>query len=89
MQEREAVAVNGLLMILVDLALLGGGIWLLVAKAADLQVWHVVLGVLLIVVGVLVATGFLVNDPNISKVVLFFGRYLGTISRNGCGGPGR
>ncbi len=83
MQEREAVAVNGLLMILVDLALLGGGIWLLVANAADLQVWHVVLGVLLIVVGVLVATGFLVNDPNISKVVLFFGRYLGTISRNG------
>ena len=83
MQEREAVAVNGLLMILVDLALLGGGIWLLVANAADLQVWHVVLGVLLIVVGVLIATGFLVNDPNISKVVLFFGRYLGTISRNG------
>ena len=83
MQEREGFAVNGLLMILVDLALLGGGIWLLVANAADLQVWQVVLGVLLIVVGVLVATGFLVNDPNISKVVLFFGRYLGTINRNG------
>jgi regulator of protease activity HflC (stomatin/prohibitin superfamily) len=83
MQEREGFAVNGLLMILVDLALLGGGIWLLVANAADLQVWQIVIGVLLIAAGVLVATGFLVNDPNIAKVVLFFGRYLGTINRNG------
>jgi regulator of protease activity HflC (stomatin/prohibitin superfamily) len=83
MQEREGFAVKGLLMILVDLALLGGGIWLLAANAGDLQVWQLVSGVLLIVVGALVATGFLINDPNISKVVLFFGRYLGTISRNG------
>jgi regulator of protease activity HflC (stomatin/prohibitin superfamily) len=83
MKEREGFAVNGLLMLLIDLALLGGGIWLLVANAADLEVWQIVTGVLLIVAGVVVATGFLVNDPNISKVVLFFGRYLGTVSRNG------
>jgi hypothetical protein len=35
-----------------------------------------------IVVGVM-ASGFVINPPNIAKVVTFFGRYLGTVRRNG------
>ena len=29
------------------------------------------------------ASGFVINPPNIAKVVTFFGRYLGTVRRNG------
>jgi regulator of protease activity HflC (stomatin/prohibitin superfamily) len=83
MEEREGLAVNGWLMVVVDLALFAIGAWLLVVFSGDAQAWVLVAAIGVLVVAVLVVTGFLINEPNISKVVLFFGRYVGTVKRNG------
>ena len=40
-------------------------------------------GIVVVVVGGVMASGFVINPPNIAKVVTFFGRYLGTVRRNG------
>jgi regulator of protease activity HflC (stomatin/prohibitin superfamily) len=55
--------------------------------AADQQirVWAIVLGGWGLFKTVLTCTGFTIVQPNESKVVTFFGRYLGTIKRNGWG----
>ena len=37
----------------------------------------------MVAVGGVIASGFVINPPNIVKVVTFFGRYLGTVRRNG------
>jgi regulator of protease activity HflC (stomatin/prohibitin superfamily) len=63
--------------------LLSGGGWLIFRYTQDGQGGSLWGGVVLLVLGLAVATGFLINPPNISKVITFFGRYLGTIRRNG------
>jgi regulator of protease activity HflC (stomatin/prohibitin superfamily) len=84
MEEREGLAVNGWLMVLVDLALFAAGAWLVVLYAGDdNQVVLLVAAIAVLVVAAVVATGFVVNDPNVSRVVIFFGRYVGTVKRNG------
>jgi len=42
-----------------------------------------------IVVGVLVASSLMIVQPGQTKVVRFFGTYVGTIRRADCGGPCR
>jgi regulator of protease activity HflC (stomatin/prohibitin superfamily) len=81
--ERVALAFNGWLMLVLDLAVLAGGTAVVIAGASGSQPALIASGVVLLVVGAIGATGFLINAPNISKVVTFFGRYLGTIKRNG------
>ena len=83
MQEREGLAVNGWTMVLVDAGLIGGGIGLLIMSTNGGGAWLLVVAIALLALGLLVLTGFLINDPNIAKVVVFFGRYLGTVTRNG------
>jgi regulator of protease activity HflC (stomatin/prohibitin superfamily) len=84
MEEREGLAINGWMMVLVDLALFATGVWLVVLYAGDdNQVVLLVAAVTVLVVAAVVATGFVVNDPNLSRVVVFFGRYVGTVKRNG------
>ncbi|GAJ41370.1 SPFH domain-containing protein [Saccharococcus caldoxylosilyticus] len=55
------------------------------AAAALLSVWHeqIVVAALLLVVAVVFATGVTIVQPNQAKVVIFFGRYLGTIRDSG------
>ena len=60
---------------------------------AILFVWVVVLGVAALmwpplaipvrVIGLLVASGFTIVQPNESRVITFFGRYMGTVRQNG------
>jgi regulator of protease activity HflC (stomatin/prohibitin superfamily) len=84
MEEREGLAVNGWLVVLVDLALFATGAWLVVLYAGEgNQVALLVAAIAVLVVAAVVATGFVVNDPNLSRVVIFFGRYVGTVKRNG------
>ena len=80
MNERPTAALSGWLMGGIWLALAAGSAWLyLVAQVrAPLLatvVWSVFLAVWL--------TGFAMVQPNQSKVVLLFGRYLGTVRRIG------
>src|SRR5690606_16391581 len=67
---------NGYLMLFVCLALLFGGIaGIFITKAA----WFV----FLIVLFIFMSAGFVMVQPNGSRVLLLFGKYIGTIKKNG------
>ncbi|SMS14671.1 Membrane protease family protein BA0301 [Levilactobacillus zymae] len=76
--EKNVFHINGYLGLIIVLALLiAGGYCLLLAGGA------MVLGVLLIVIAVLAASSLTIISPNQSKVLTFFGRYIGTIREAG------
>ncbi|KAA2216411.1 MULTISPECIES: SPFH domain-containing protein [Maribacter] len=71
--EKNYSPINGYVMILVVLGLIIGGIALL----------RIYLGIFLIVLAVLSLGGFVLVNPNGSRVLLLFGKYVGTIKKNG------
>lgn len=75
MVEKKAWALNGYLALVIILALLAGGIALLVQEAY--------LGILPVVIGVILLTGIVVVQPNKSYALIFFGNYLGTVRKPG------
>jgi regulator of protease activity HflC (stomatin/prohibitin superfamily) len=85
MNEKTAISVNGWLMLAVDVALLAGGVRLVFDFAEDEKVSTLWLSIAVLLLAGIVASGFVMNQPNIAKVVTFFGRYLGTVRRNGLG----
>lgn len=74
--EREFNPKSGYLMLLVFLLLLAGTITALVVTEVA---WYV-LGFAAVI---LIAPGFIVVNPNESAVLILFGKYMGTIRRNG------
>lgn len=76
--EKNVFHINGYLGLIIVLALLiVGGYCLLLAGGA------MVLGILLIVIAILAASSLTIIGPNQSKVLTFFGRYIGTIREAG------
>ena len=75
MIEKKAWAVNGYLALLLVLALLIGGIALLLQ-----DIW---LGISLPIIAIILCSGITVVQPNKSKALVFFGSYLGTIREPG------
>jgi regulator of protease activity HflC (stomatin/prohibitin superfamily) len=83
MRERSGLAINGWAALVIDLGILAAGIWLLVRSIETGEMsttWNAV--ATLLAAGT-IASGFTVNPPNIARVVTFFGRYVGTVRRNG------
>ncbi|MGH3926202.1 MAG: SPFH domain-containing protein [Pseudonocardiaceae bacterium] len=80
MQERKALAVPGALM--VGAVLLLQGVTVGVFVNAD-RVSGFVLGGLLELVTLVLASGLVIVTPNHARVVTFLGRYLGTVRANG------
>ncbi len=81
-QEREAFKLNGFIMLLVALlvlVLMGITIWLAYVTTPVLFV----LSVLLFLVELLILIGFVMIQPNDSRVLTFFGKYAGSIKENG------
>lgn len=75
-QEKIITPANGYLMLFVSLALLFGGIaGIFITKTG----WFV----LLIVLFIFMSVGFVMVQPNGSRVLLLFGKYIGTIKKNG------
>jgi len=70
--DREAWSVGGFPLLFV---------WLATMAAAALLLWPLIIPIAII--GVLFASGFTVIQPNESRVVTFFGRYVGTLRKNG------
>jgi regulator of protease activity HflC (stomatin/prohibitin superfamily) len=83
MRERSGLSSNGWLVLVLDVALFGAGAWLVYQFTEDSSQTSLWLGVVALLLGGIVASGFVINPPNIAKVVTFFGRYLGTVRRNG------
>ncbi|MCP3774713.1 SPFH domain-containing protein [Paenibacillus sp. MZ04-78.2] len=77
MKERKAWVMNGFLGLLLVLALVGGGLFLLITKASP------ALGIVLIVLSVLPLSSLTVIQPNQAMVVTFFGSYAGTLRESG------
>lgn len=75
MKERPANCFPGFLPLLVSLALVAGGIWL-VNRQPFAAPWILILGILGL-------KGLLVVSPNEGRVLTFFGKYTGSIRENG------
>ena len=67
---------NGYLMLLIVLILFFGGITMSIVQETPLYIP-------VIVIGFISFFGFILVNPNTSKVVLLFGKYIGTIKQNG------
>ncbi|MCC6687103.1 MAG: SPFH domain-containing protein [Fimbriimonadaceae bacterium] len=83
MDERKGRTLPGAFILVVDLLLILGGLGLLIWGAQNQIKGGVLIGLLSMIVGFLVACGFLVIEPNGSKVLILFGSYKGTVKAAG------
>lgn len=85
--ERRAWAVRGFLALFATLAVLGVAVWRFVAAGLDdgagAPVAEIVSGMLALVLAVLLVTPLVVIQPGETRVIQFFGRYIGTVRRTG------
>jgi regulator of protease activity HflC (stomatin/prohibitin superfamily) len=75
-EEKIIVPANGYLMLLVFLVLFFGSI-------AAIIIYETILPVITIVLSIILAIGFIMVQPNNSRVLLLFGKYVGTVKKNG------
>lgn len=75
MIEKKAWAVNGYFALILILALIIGGIALVIQEN--------LMGIPMIILAIILASGILVVQPNKSYALVFFGSYLGTIRQPG------
>jgi regulator of protease activity HflC (stomatin/prohibitin superfamily) len=86
MRERNAIAIPGLLMVAVVFALFVAAAYLLIISLGggdEPSAGAVIGSVVLITLGVIASSGFVVIQPNQAAVVVFLGSYLGTVHRSG------
>jgi regulator of protease activity HflC (stomatin/prohibitin superfamily) len=81
--EKPASKVNGFAMLLISILLLALDIYLFVVgvQSRDPQFLWIFIPVILIIV--LLLSGFIVVQPNDSRVIIFFGKYTGTVRHSG------
>ncbi|CCQ97294.1 Band 7 protein [[Clostridium] ultunense Esp] len=90
MKEKEAWRVNGFLGLLLFFILVIAGaliLWKGIRFAMDeevtMAVLGIVLGILIIFVGLFIATGLFIVQPNHGVVLTFFGKYIGSVREAG------
>ncbi|MCT1905179.1 SPFH domain-containing protein [Oceanobacillus sojae] len=76
MQERKAWSINGILGIGLIIVLLALGVF-------GIYQTYFVLGVVLILIAAILISGITIVQPNQSIVVIFLGKYMGTVRREG------
>lgn len=82
MQERKALAANGVLVVIVLVAVVAGAVLLSIrALNAGGRGW--IAGIVAVVLAAIASTGITIIAPKHSRVVTFFGKYLGTVRANG------
>lgn len=88
-RERSIGVLNGWMMLLVNLLLLGLGIWLLVTSIRDEEffgdgtLWARWIGVGLVLLVVVSFAGHFTLQPNEARVLILFGDYRGTVRTSG------
>ncbi|MEN8836239.1 MAG: SPFH domain-containing protein, partial [Polaribacter sp.] len=75
-EEKIIKPANGYIMLLVVLVLFFGGITMSIIQQTPLYIP-------VIIIGFFGFFGFILVNPNTSKVILLFGKYVGTIKANG------
>ncbi|MCM5527201.1 SPFH domain-containing protein [Parasegetibacter sp. NRK P23] len=79
--EKLVKPVSGYLALLLSLLALGAGIYMMTLfRSGVTYVW---LGVFLFILFGFLAKGIMVVNPNHSRVMVFFGKYVGTVKENG------
>lgn len=85
--ERIAWSIGGFLPAIVAAAALIGSVWAFIVlgttRADGPPGWVIALGVIAILLAVLIASSLAIVQPGATKVVQFFGRYVGTVRRSG------
>lgn len=76
MNERKAWTINGVLGVILVLALLIAGTALLIQE-------NFITGIIILTVGLIASSGIFVVQPNKAYALVFFGRYVGTIRESG------
>ncbi|MGJ7031589.1 SPFH domain-containing protein [Niabella hirudinis] len=79
--EKILKPMSGFLALVIALAVIGGGIYLLVN--AEGQVVSLAGGILLVLLGIFFIKGLMIIQPNHSRVLNFFGKYVGSVKDNG------
>ncbi len=75
--EKSFQPYSGYTFLLLIAALLGLGIFSITRE------WHAALITLPVLTAILIATGFFFINPNSSRVITLFGKYIGTVKQNG------
>ena len=85
MKERAALAVSGWGILVLDIAIfaLAARAFVTAFTGETISEWAIVAGVLLTFAGGIIASGFTQLEPNIARVIIFIGRYAGTVRRTG------
>lgn len=83
MKEKSATKMNGFLMLFILLALIVLEIYLFVdmIRTQNLQIFWIFIP--LIILMIILISGFIVVQPNDSRVLIFFGKYIGTVRDSG------
>jgi len=79
LKEKNVLKINGFLLILLVLVMLGTAGYL-IFNLSFLP------GTILLILGAIFASGLVIVQPNEAKVIIFFGSYIGTIRENGLWG---
>src|SRR5207245_7416521 len=82
-REKQATAGSGGLMVVLLLALIPAALWVLAHALRAGSGWGVAGGVLLLVLDALGWAGLVIVNPNEARVLVLFGRYDGTLRREG------
>jgi regulator of protease activity HflC (stomatin/prohibitin superfamily) len=81
--ERLIGGKSGWTMVTVSIVALVGGFLVFVVAVTERQGWWSILALVVGITGVFLLPGLFVNQPNQSRVVNLFGRYVGTVRENG------
>ena len=79
----KGMALSGFLMLFVFFLLCGAAAWLFAALLPVHEAAGIVGGLVLILAALILLCGFIKVEPNEARVVMFFGKYEGTFTRNG------
>lgn len=87
-RERLAWSIDGFAGLIISLAIMGAGVWLFIAGVIDAAdddggITGIIGGSLVFTLGTLLAASLTVIAPGHTKVVQFFGRYIGTVRKPG------
>jgi len=85
MTERLITRRSGWSFLFLSSVLFLGGIALFSTGLASESLWLWIGGLILALTGILLPPGLFINQPNQSRVVTLFGRYVGTVRENGFG----
>jgi len=82
-REREGWKMNGFMGLFIELVLMILASWIVVLLASSEELWLLGLFIPMVIVWSLAMGGFFIVHPNEARVLVFFGKYVGTVRESG------